>query len=112
VGLAPLPDALDVGGAGEIIAVAWLREPAVLAGGLAGLAARGRGTVPLAHGAARVRSPEGLTVLALPCGVWTSHWPASPQANHHGRGAWKKANGAEQSVPKQIEEHGEGEKYL
>ena len=79
--LAPLPDALDMGGAGEVIAVAWLLEPAVLAGGFAGLPARELGAVALAPGAARVRSKEGLTVLALALGVWTSHEPASPQAH-------------------------------
>jgi len=62
VSLAPLPDALDMGGAGEVIAVAWLLEPAVLAGGFAGLPARELGAVALAPGAARVRSKEGLSV--------------------------------------------------
>src|SRR5215510_12316627 len=40
----------------------------------------------------RLISSRCLTVLALPFGVWTSHWPVSPQANHPGSGAWKKAN--------------------
>ena len=82
MGSAPLPDALAMGGACEVIAVAWLLEPAVLAGGFAGLPARELGAVALAPGAARVRSKEGLTVLALALGVWTSHEPASPQAHH------------------------------
>jgi hypothetical protein len=78
----------------------------MLAGGLAGLAARGLGAVALVLGAPRVGLKEGLTVLALPFGVWTSHWPASPQANNQGSGVWKKENGAEKSAPKKIEEHG------
>ena len=81
MGSAPLPDALDVGGAGEVIAVARLMEPAVLAGGFARLPALGRGAVALAPSATRVGSKEGLTVLALTFGEWTSHWPASPQVN-------------------------------
>ena len=81
VGFAPLPDALDMGRVAEIIPVAWLVEPAALAGSLAGLAARGLGAVALAPGAARVGSKEGLTVLALAFREWTCHWPASPQAN-------------------------------
>src|SRR5215831_12260997 len=81
VGSAPLPDALDLGGAGEVIAVAWLVQPAALAGGLAGLPARGLGAVALAPGAARVGSKKGLTVLALAFREWTFHGPASPQAH-------------------------------
>ena len=52
-----------------------------LAGSLAGLSARGVGTVVLAPGAARVRMKEGPTVLALAFAEWTSHEPASPQAH-------------------------------
>ena len=81
MGSAPLPDALDVGGAGAIIAVAWLVEPAVLAGGFARRPALGLGAVTLAPSATRVGIKDGLTVLALPCGKWTSHGPASPQVN-------------------------------
>jgi hypothetical protein len=60
----------------------------------------------LASGAARVGIKEGLTVLALALRAWTSHWPASPQANERKSGAWKEANGEEKSAPKQIEEKG------
>lgn len=63
VSSAPLPDRLDVGGASEVIAVAGLLEPAVLAGGFACLPARRRGAVALAPSATRVGSKEGLTVL-------------------------------------------------
>ena len=66
-----------------------------MAGGLAGLAARGLGAVALARGAARVGLKEGLTVLALAFCEWTSHGPASPQAYDQGMGAWKEENGAE-----------------
>jgi len=93
VGAAPLPDALDVGGAGEVLAVAWLLEPAVLAGGFARPLTRGCGAVALARGAPRVGSKKGPTMLALPCGAWTSHRPASPQAHDHGIGGWKEENG-------------------
>jgi len=95
VGSAPLPDALDLGGAGEVIAVAGLLQPAALAGGLAGLPARGLGTVALAPGAARVGSKKGLTVLTLTLPQWTSHEPASPPAHDQGSGAWKEETGAE-----------------
>jgi hypothetical protein len=95
-----------MGGAGEVIAVAWLLEPAVLAGGFARLPARGRGAVALALGTARVGFKEGLTVLALALIQGTSHWPASPPANDPGIGAWKEENGKEKSALKQSEEHG------
>ena len=81
MGFAPLPDALDLGRACEVIAVRGLVEPATLAGSLAGLSARGLGAVALALGAARVRIKEGPTVLALAFAEWTSHEPASPQAH-------------------------------
>jgi hypothetical protein len=81
-----------MGRAGEVIAVAWLLEPAVLPGGLARLPARGLGAVALALSATRVGSKEGLTVLALPFGEWTSHWPISPQANDRKIGVRKEEN--------------------
>jgi hypothetical protein len=65
MGVAPLPDALDMSRVAEIIPVVRFVMPTALAGGLAGLAARGLGAVALAPGAARVGSKEGLTVLAL-----------------------------------------------
>ena len=80
--------------------------PTAWAGGLAGLAARGRGAVALAPGAARVGIKEGLTVLARAFRECTAHWPASPQANERKIGAWKEANGEEKSAPKKIEEDG------
>jgi hypothetical protein len=80
--------------------------PPALAGGLASLAARGRGAVALALGAARVGLKEGLTVLALAFREWTSHWPVSPQANDRKIGAWKEENGEEKSAPKKIEANG------
>src|SRR5437870_6498217 len=95
-----------MGGAGEVIAVAWLLEPAVLAGGFAGLPARELGAVALAPGAARVRSKEGLTVLALALGAWTSHEPASPQAHALQIVAETEENGGEKRGPKNIEEDG------
>ena len=106
VGFAPLPDALDVGGAGEGIAVSGLVSPTTLAGGLAGLATRGLGAVALARGAARVGSKEGLTMLTLAFREWTSHGPVSPQAHDQGIAAWKEENGEGKSVPKKIEEDG------
>ena len=106
VGFAPLPDALDMGRVAEIIPVVRLLMPTALAGGLAGLAARGLGAVALAPGAARVGIKKGLTVLAVAFREWTSHWPASPQANDRKIGAWKEENGEEKSEPKKIEENG------
>jgi len=78
----------------------------VLAGGFARLPTLGLGAVALALGTTRVGIKEGLTVLALTFGAWTSHWPASPQTNDQGIGAWKKENGEEQSEPKKSEENG------
>jgi hypothetical protein len=75
-----------------------------LAGGFAGVAARRLGAVALASGAARVGIKEGLTVLTLALTQWTSHWPASPQANEQGIGAWKEENGEAKSALKKIEE--------
>src|SRR5262245_56658447 len=83
---APLPDTLDMGGAGEVIAVTWLLYPAVLAGGFARLPTRGLGAAALACGATRVGIKEGLTVLTLALPQWTSHRPASPQAHDQGSG--------------------------
>ena len=87
--LTPRSDALDVGGACEVIAVVGFVVPSPLTGGFAGLAACGCGTVALAPDAARVRRKEGLTVLTLAFGAWTSHWPTSPQANERKIVAWK-----------------------
>jgi hypothetical protein len=106
VGFAPLPDALDMGRVAEIIPVVRFVMPTALAGGLTGLAARGLGAVALAPGAARVGSKEGLTVLALAFREWTSHWPASPQANDRKIGAWKEENDEEKSAPKKSEANG------
>jgi hypothetical protein len=78
----------------------------VLAGGFARLPTRGLGAVALALGATRVGIKEGLTVFALTFGAWTSHWPASPQANDPGIRAWKEENDEAKSAPKKIEEHG------
>ena len=105
VGFAPLPDALDLGRPAEIIPVVRFLMPTALAGGFAGLAARGLGTVALALGAARVGLKEGLTVLTLAFREWTFHWPASPQANDQGIGAWKEENGEAKSESKTIEEN-------
>ena len=106
VGSTPLPDALNVRGTGEVIAVAWLLEPAVLTGGLAGLAARRRGAVALAPGAARVGHKEGLTVLALAFGQWTS-----PPPNHRKIRAWKEENGAEKAGQRRVKTTEGGDKY-
>src|SRR6266511_2352337 len=106
VGFAPLPDALDLGRAAEIIPVRRFLMPTALAGGLAGLAARGLGAVALAPGTARVGIKEGLTVLARAFREWTFHWPASPQANDPGIRVWKEENGEEKSESKKSEENG------
>jgi hypothetical protein len=95
MGAAPLPHALDMGRAGEVIAVAWLLEPAVLTRGFAHLPACRLGAVALATSATRVGIKKGLTVLTLTLPQWTSHEPASPQAHDQRIGAWKEENGAE-----------------
>jgi hypothetical protein len=106
VGFAPLPDALNMGGTGEVIAVAGLLEPAVLARGFARLPTRGLEAVALARGATRVRNKEGLTMLTLTLPQWTSHGPASPQTHDPWSGVWKEENGAAKSAVKKIKEHG------
>jgi hypothetical protein len=63
--LAPLPHALDLGRACEVITVSGLVQPAALASGFAGVAARRLGAVALASGAARVGIKEGLAMLTL-----------------------------------------------
>ena len=89
VGFAPLPNALDLGRACEGIAVGWLVSPPTLAGGLAGLVARGLGAGALASSAARVGIKKGLTVLTLALAQWTSHWPEPPQVNEPKIVAWE-----------------------
>ncbi len=111
VGLAPLPDALDMGGTTEVITVVGLLQPTAVTGRFAGLAARWRRTVVLAPGAARVRIKEGLTVLTLALGEWTSHWPASPQANDLQIVAWKEENGEEQAGRRRSKKIEEADKY-
>jgi len=106
MGLPPGADALDMDRAGEVLAVSDFVAPAPLAGGLAGLAARRRGAVALTPSAPRIGSKEDLTVLALACGAWTSHWPASPQANDERNGVWKEENGQGKRAPKKIKEDG------
>jgi len=106
MGLPPRADALDLGRAGEVIAVGRFVVPSPLARRLAGLAACGGGTVALAPDAARVGRKKGLTMLALTCGAWTSHGPASPQAHEQGNGVWKEENGKEKSEPTKSEENG------
>src|SRR5262245_13874999 len=95
--LTPRSNALDLGGACKVIAVVGFLVPSPLAGGFAGLSACRCGTVALALGAPRVGSKEGLTVLTLAFGEWTSHWPASPQANERKLGAWKEEAGEEKA---------------
>jgi hypothetical protein len=111
MGAAPLPDALDVGGAGEVIAVAGLLEPAALARRLAGLAARGLGAVALALDVARVRCKEGPTVLALALGAWTSHEPVSPQAHDLQSAAETEETGSTKAGRSTSKKTEEGEKY-
>jgi len=95
VGFAPLPNALDLGRACEVIAVGWLVEPPTLAGGFAGVVARGLGAVALASSAARVGLKKGLTVLTLALAQGTSHWPEPPQANDPNIAAGEEEHGAE-----------------
>jgi len=112
VGLSPLPDALDMRGTTEVITVARLLQPTTLTGRFAGLAACRRRTVVLAPGAAGVRIKEGLTVLTLALGEWTSHWPVSPQANDLQIAVWKEENGQEQADRRSSKKTEEGEKYF
>jgi hypothetical protein len=97
--------------AAERIPVVRLVMPTALAGGLAGLTAGWLGAVALAPSAARVGSKEGLPVLALAFGKLTSHWPASPQANHRKIGAWKEESGEVKVGRRRAKKTEEGDKY-
>jgi len=81
-----------MGGAFEVIAVVGVLLPAALAVGFAGLAALGLRAIALSPGAAWIGIKEGLTVLTLAFGEWTSHWPASPQVNDRKIAAWREEN--------------------
>jgi hypothetical protein len=59
---APLPDALDMRLAFEVIEVVGFLQPASLTFGLADLAALGLGTIALPHHVTVVGMVEGLTV--------------------------------------------------
>jgi hypothetical protein len=62
MGLPPLPHALDMVGAFEVITVGGFVSPLALTGSFAGFTARGLGAVVLAPGAAGVGIKENLTV--------------------------------------------------
>ena len=111
VGLAPLPDAVDLGRAAEGSTVVGGGPPTALAGRVARLAARGRGAGAWPPRAARVGSKAGLTVLALACGEWTSHGPVSPQAHARKIVAWKEANREEKTGRRRSKQTEEGDKY-
>jgi hypothetical protein len=96
-----------MGGATEVITVVGLLPPAALAVGFTGLVALGQRAVALAPGAAPVGIKEGLTVLTLAFGEWTSHWPESPQANDLHVAACREENAEEKGEPKKAEEDGE-----
>jgi len=81
MGLSPLPNAFDMGGAFEVITIGRLVPPLQLAGGFARLAALGQGAVALATGATGVGIKECLTVSTLTSAQGMSHWPDSPQVN-------------------------------
>jgi hypothetical protein len=90
--LAPLPDALDMGGACEGIAVVGLWLPAAWAVGVAGGAALGLRAVAWSPGAAWIGITDGCTGLTRALGAWTSPWPASPQGNARKIAAWREGN--------------------
>ena len=111
MGLAPRPDALDMGRAAAGITVVGGLQPTARAGRFASLAARGLGAVALPPRAARVGSKEGLTVRALVFGEWTSHGPVSPQAHERKIVAWKEANREEKTGRRRAKKTEEGDKY-
>ena len=111
VGFAPLPNTLDLGRACEVIAVGWLVEPATLAGGFAGVVARGLGAVALASSAARVGIKKGLTVLTLALAQWTSHWPAPPQVNDPNIAPGEEEDGAENGSGRRAKKTEERDEY-
>jgi hypothetical protein len=92
---APLLDAPDLVGAPEGVAVAVLAEPATLAGGLAGLAAIGAGTIALALGGAPVGKEEDVAAAALASARRTAHRGAD--AGNSGEGRKPKKRGAKKT---------------
>jgi hypothetical protein len=85
--------------------------PTALAGRFAGPAARGCGAVALPPRTARVGSKEGLTVLALTFGAWTSHGPVSPQAHDRKIVMRKEANREEKTGRRRAKKTDERDKY-
>jgi len=65
MGLAPVPHALGILGAAEVIAIARLAQPAALAGTLAVLAALRLGTINLVMPVSIIRKKELLATTAL-----------------------------------------------
>jgi hypothetical protein len=50
-------------------------------------------------------------MLALPFGAWTSHWPASPQANERQLRARQDGNGEEKAGRRRAKKTAAGDKY-
>ena len=69
----PLPDALDVEGAGEVVGVGRTGEPGLLAGALAGGATFGLGTEALAAPIAGIGDEKSLAVQAIGINRRTGH---------------------------------------
>jgi hypothetical protein len=81
--LAPLPDAGDLVGASEVIAVPIFAEPPLLAGGLARLPAAWFGTVALAILSPSIRKEEPIATTAFTSSRRAAHYvPPFADATH------------------------------
>jgi len=98
--LAPLPDALNVGRASEVIAIGWFVQPAALTVGLAGPAAiRGR-TEKVASRIMPVGREEFFAAVALASGKRGTHRPPSRKKTQPATES-KTASGRRQNAKKE-----------
>jgi len=88
--LAPQLDTADFVSAAEMVAVAIFAEPALLAGGLAGLSASGLGTVALAIQGPRIGNEKLIATAAFASGQRAAHRKPYPGDPRTGRKSKKK----------------------
>jgi hypothetical protein len=83
--LAPQLDAPDLVGSAKIVAVTGFAQPPSLAGGLAGLATRGLGTIPLAIVGAWIRKEKLSATTAFTSHLRAAHREPDLEATPPGR---------------------------
>jgi hypothetical protein len=102
VALAPRLDSADLIGTAEVIAIAVLAQPALLAGGFAGLLAHGLGTVTLPAFGPWIRKEEEAATAAFASGQRTAHRAPDPESASPERK--RKRRNARRPSPKKEEE--------